>query len=231
MGGETKTPSHRDYPKYIKEFARSLRKKPTEAENKFWQVLRNNSTGFKFRRQFAIDSKYIADFVCLEKRLIIEIDGGQHNENQKDIERTLYLESENFRVIRFWNNEVLQNLEGCYEMLMAELNSNYTPPPNPEHICSAQQGEGELSPEALAVLNAGRELWKIYFSKTDTHTIREEYKLNRPDVGWYQIRNALKKRNASGDDLPIDFTPFEQAYKTLTEKLQPQVFELGFLRA
>jgi very-short-patch-repair endonuclease len=130
--GGINPPSHRDYPKYIKEFSRSLRKNPTEAEKKFWQVLRGNSTGFKFRRQFAIDSKYIADFVCLEKRLIIEIDGGQHNENEKDIERTLYLESENFRVIRFWNNEVLQNLEGCYQILLNELEKpSLTPHPNP----------------------------------------------------------------------------------------------------
>jgi hypothetical protein len=54
--------------------------------------------------------------------------------------------------------------------------------------------------------------------------------LNRPDVGWYQIRNALKARNASDDVAPVDFTPFETAYKTLSDKLRPQVFELGFLR-
>lgn len=85
----------------------------------------------------------------------------------------------------------------------------------------------KLSKEANAVLDAGRDLWKSYFSKTDVYTVREEYKLNRPDVGWYQIRNALKKR----EDMPVDFSTFEAAYKTLTEKLAPQVYELGFLRA
>lgn len=88
----------------------------------------------------------------------------------------------------------------------------------------------KLSPEAKAVLDAGRELWKAYFSTTDTHNVREEFKLNRPDVGWYQIRNALKKRNASGMAIPTDFSGFEAAYKTLTEKLVPQVYELGFLK-
>ncbi|MFM2074431.1 MAG: hypothetical protein RJB34_736 [Pseudomonadota bacterium] len=87
-----------------------------------------------------------------------------------------------------------------------------------------------LSPEALAVLNAGRLLWKSYFSQTDVHSVRDEYKLNRADVGWYQIRNALKKRNESGDTAPVSFSPFEAAYATLSDKLRPQVFSLGFLR-
>ncbi len=86
-----------------------------------------------------------------------------------------------------------------------------------------------LSADAQAVLDAGRTLWQAYFAHTDVRTVRDELKLNRPDVGWYQIRNALKKRNESGDTAPVDFTPFETAYKTLSEKLQPQVFELGFL--
>jgi hypothetical protein len=90
--------------------------------------------------------------------------------------------------------------------------------------------DSALSPEARAVLDAGRTLWQAYFAHTDVRTVRDEFKLNRPDVGWYQIRNALKKRNESGDTAPVDFTPFETAYKTLSEKLQPQVFELGFLK-
>jgi hypothetical protein len=87
-----------------------------------------------------------------------------------------------------------------------------------------------LSPEALAVLDAGRALWQAYFAETDVHTVREAFKLNRADVGWYQIRNALKARNASDDGMPVDFTAFEAAYKSLGDKLRPQVFELGFLR-
>lgn len=87
-----------------------------------------------------------------------------------------------------------------------------------------------LSAEAQSVLDAGRDLWKAYFAHTDVRTVRDEFKLNRPDVGWYQIRNALKARNASGDTAPVSFSSFEQAYQTLTEKLRPQVFELGFLR-
>ena len=83
---------------------------------------------------------------------------------------------------------------------------------------------------AKAVLGAGKTLWKTYFAHTDERSVRDEFKLNRADVGWYQIRNALKARSSSGDTAPVNFTPFETAYTALTEKLQPLVFELGFLR-
>jgi hypothetical protein len=87
-----------------------------------------------------------------------------------------------------------------------------------------------LSAEATAVLDAGRTLWKAFFAHTDVRTVRDQYKLNRPDVGWYQIRNALAERNKSGDTAPVNFKPFESAYQALTDKLRPQVFSLGFLR-
>jgi hypothetical protein len=89
----------------------------------------------------------------------------------------------------------------------------------------------KFSKEAQAVLDAGKELWRAYFANTDVRSVREELKLNRPDVGWYQIRKALQKRNESGDFEPVSFTTFEAAYKALTEKLQPMVYELGFLKA
>jgi len=87
-----------------------------------------------------------------------------------------------------------------------------------------------LSAEAKTVLDAGRQLWKAYFAHTDVRTVRDQYKLNRSDVGWYQIRNALGERNKSGDAAPVNFTTFEVGYKALTDKLRPQVFSLGFLR-
>ncbi len=87
-----------------------------------------------------------------------------------------------------------------------------------------------LSPEATCVMDEWRKLWQAYFSSVDTHSVREELKLNRADVGWYQIRNALKARNETSDYPPVSFGAFEEAYKILTEKLRPQVYELGFLR-
>ncbi|HEX3024438.1 MAG TPA: hypothetical protein VHP12_04440, partial [Chitinophagaceae bacterium] len=88
-----------------------------------------------------------------------------------------------------------------------------------------------ISPEASTVLSEGKKLWQAFFAHTDVASVREELKLNRSDVGWYQIRKALQARNESGDYAPVNFKPFEEAYKTLTEKLQPQVYELGFLKA
>lgn len=87
-----------------------------------------------------------------------------------------------------------------------------------------------VSVEAKAVLDAGLLLWQAYFSETDKRQVRDELKLNRPDVGWYQIRNALKRRNESGDYVPVDFTKFEAAYAALGDKLRPLVYELGFLK-
>ena len=89
---------------------------------------------------------------------------------------------------------------------------------------------GGLSTEAQAIMHEGKKLWQAYFAHTDVRSVRDELKLNRPDVGWYQVRKALQARNASGDFAPVSFKSFEEAYKALTEKLQPMVYELGFLK-
>lgn len=101
---------------FIKQFSRDLRNEPTNAEKYLWQHLKSHQlNNLKFRRQVPIDN-YIVDFLCFEKRLIIELDGGQHSSEQ-DASRTAYLESKGFLVIRFWNNEVLQNIEGVLEVI------------------------------------------------------------------------------------------------------------------
>jgi len=88
-----------------------LRKELTPAERKLWAVIRNDQLGVNFRRQHAIGN-YIPDFVCIEKKLIIELDGSQHLEQEEyDEERTKYLESLGYKVIRFWNNDVMKNIE------------------------------------------------------------------------------------------------------------------------
>ena len=142
-------PSHRPLAPYMKEFSRAMRKNPTQAENKLWQELRGKKLGFGFRRQFVIDSKYIADFVCLEKRLIIECDGGQHNQNFDDIERNFYLESQNFRILRFWNNEILENLEGVLSVIKEALNDDNFASPNSTHPLTPSAREGEQDKNSI----------------------------------------------------------------------------------
>jgi leucyl-tRNA synthetase len=107
----------------LKENARENRKNPTEAEEIFWEAVRNNSLGFKFRRQHAI-SRFIADFVCIEKKLVVEIDGAIHdNQKQEDEERTSILTNEGFKVIRFTNEELLNYLPNVLQKLKSELTS------------------------------------------------------------------------------------------------------------
>ena len=102
----------------LNNIAKNLRNRPTEAEKLLWRHLRAKQLeGLKFRRQQPIDN-YVVDFVCFEKRIVIEIDGGQHAiQRDKDILRDKYLIENEFKDLRFWNNEVLQNIEGVLEVI------------------------------------------------------------------------------------------------------------------
>ncbi len=99
-------------------YAKALRKNATDAEKILWQKLRARQVaGIKFRRQQPIEN-YIVDFVSFEKRIVIELDGGQHaTAKEKDHNRDRLLAESGFRVLRFWNNEVFENLEGVLEVI------------------------------------------------------------------------------------------------------------------
>ncbi len=101
----------------LKQNARFLRKNMTPQERKLWQIIRNRQFyGLKFLRQYVL-GKYIVDFICMEKKIIIELDGGQHNEDKNiiyDQDRTEYLKAKGFTVVRFWNNEIDNNIDGVY---------------------------------------------------------------------------------------------------------------------
>jgi len=110
--------------------ARELRKESTDAEKKLWAVLRRkNVDGLRFRRQYPI-GPYFADFICLPARLIVEVDGGQQGDNDDQIEhdriRTAWLATQNFRVMRFWNLDVMENLAGVIDQIADAVR---TPPP------------------------------------------------------------------------------------------------------
>ena len=101
--------------------AKRLRRDLTAAERKLWSVLRNSQlSGGKFRRQQPI-GPFIADFVCQDCRLIVEADGGQHQNNAGETRRTAFLESKGYRILRFWNNDILENVEGVAQTINTAL--------------------------------------------------------------------------------------------------------------
>jgi very-short-patch-repair endonuclease len=100
--------------------AQVLRKNMTDAERLLWSKLRANQSGVKFRRQQPIEN-YIVDFVCFEQKLIIELDGGQHFESERDTKRDDFLRASGYRILRFWNNEVLRNIEGVLEVIRENI--------------------------------------------------------------------------------------------------------------
>jgi len=101
----------------------------TEVEKRLWQRLRNRQLGVKFRRQQPI-GPYIADFVCLELGLIIELDGGQHTKLE-DARRTAALQTLGFRILRFWNNDIIDNIEGVLTAILLALPSSALTPQPP----------------------------------------------------------------------------------------------------
>ncbi|MEK6594600.1 MAG: endonuclease domain-containing protein [Pseudomonadota bacterium] len=116
-------------------FAKQLRSASTDAERALWRHVRaHRLDGCKFKRQETI-GKYIVDFICYEAKLIVELDGGQHFENVSDRQRDEWLNAQGFNVLRFWNNEVLTNIEGVLE----RVRENLSPSPQP----SPTRGEGE----------------------------------------------------------------------------------------
>jgi very-short-patch-repair endonuclease len=115
--------------------AKGMRRKPTDAERKLWSIVRGKRLGgWKFKRQEQIGD-YIADFVCFGAKLIVEADGSQHTESTDDAARDIYLHTQGFRVLRFWNNDILTNSDGVAMAILAALE---TPLPNP----SPARGEG-----------------------------------------------------------------------------------------
>ncbi len=112
--------------------ARALRRNLTDAERKLWFKLRDRRlAGMKFRRQMPV-GRYIADFACEQSRLIVEIDGGQHADRAgRDAERTFEIEAMGYLVLRFWNNDVLQNMDGVLDRIAASAQQRASVTPSP----------------------------------------------------------------------------------------------------
>jgi len=122
--------------------ARKLRKDSTDTEQRLWYFLRaKRFNGYKFKRQYIIGN-YIVDFICIEHKLIIELDGSQHMDAiQYDMKRTNYLIDRGYNVLRFWNNDVLQNTDGVLQEILNVL----TPSPSPSPPAKSAGGEGTSS--------------------------------------------------------------------------------------
>jgi very-short-patch-repair endonuclease len=119
--------------------AQQLRNNATQAERLLWQHLsRRQLNGCKFSRQMPL-GPFICDFLCREHQLIVEVDGGQHCDNARDLARTAYLQSEGYRVIRFWNNDVLENIDGVLQTVAVALEA--LPPPTPSRKREGKSGE------------------------------------------------------------------------------------------
>ncbi len=137
--------------------ARKLRNQTPDAESRLWHALRNRQLdGFKFKRQVPF-GPHITDFICVEARLIVEADGGQHaGQAETDKVRTKYFEQSAYQVLRFWNNDVLLNLEGVLEVIVSEL-AKKTPSPQPspqgerEPAAVHRPGQGSISSEASPI--------------------------------------------------------------------------------
>ena len=131
-------PTHRISPHQL-EHSRQLRTEMTDAERVLWRQLRSEQLGgHKFRRQHPV-GKYIADFACIERRLIVEVDGGQHNGSVHDVARDAWFKGKGWQVLRFWNNEVLANVEGVGMTIRQACGvGGISPPPQPS--CAPRPG-------------------------------------------------------------------------------------------
>jgi very-short-patch-repair endonuclease len=111
-------------------FAKRLRRDQTDAESVFWYNVRSRRlAGFKFKRRYPV-APYIVDFVCIESKLIVKLDGGQHAiQWSYDEKRTEFLETRGYRVLRFWNDEILKNRDGVLETVLRALRNVDTPSP------------------------------------------------------------------------------------------------------
>ncbi len=120
----TQEPNHHPIAQTIRSFAKRMRREPTDAEAAMWRLLRHRRLAyFKFRTQAPFQG-YILDFVCFETHLVIEIDGGQHALSDRDKKRDAALTAGGFRVLRYWNNDVLQKPSSVLEDILANLTGN-----------------------------------------------------------------------------------------------------------
>jgi len=199
---------------------RSLRRNPTDAERRLWQLLRRReAAGFKFRRQHPFEN-YILDFVCLERKLVIEVDGGQHVDAAADATRTETLEQAGFRVLRFWNDEVLKDLDAVGQKIYTALDERGTSSdgsvnPIPTQTLPLKGTESTTaSPHDLPLAD----------QPTAAHRPIRSYVLRqgRMSVAQKRAYDQLLSRYA------VAYTPEALRFAELFGRTAPTILEIGF---
>ncbi len=141
------------------QFVRRLRRNQTDAERMLWFRLRDRRlAGWKFKRQVSID-RFVVDFFCSDAKLIVEIDGGQHDQNsERDANRTKILEAMGYLVVRFWNNDVMRNTDGVLEEILSTVNQQRSEPPHPNPLPGGERGPTDFAapPAIRTAIPAGR---------------------------------------------------------------------------
>ena len=206
--------------------ARELRKNQTEAEKLLWSKLRNKQlNGFKFRRQHPFPP-YILDFFCEELNLAIECDGGQHTE-EKDKKRSNFIESNNIKILRYWNNEIIDNIEGVLEDILNNIN---TPSPKPP-----PQGEGSkrICVAKVATAHGIKGLVKLHVYADDIALIKGDLYTDKTDDKTLKItpKNATAKHWLAEIDGVTDRTQAETFRGTelyIEQTLLPEIGEDEF---
>ena len=183
--------------------ARALRKNMTKAEMKLWNRLRRKQLGVIFRRQYPIGD-YIADFVSFDAKVVVEVDGGQHADSKTDASRDKWFVSRGFKVLRFWNNDVLKNIEAVIGRVYREV----SPPPTPLHRGGGNtKGIHQRNPEYPVHQGGG--------NTKATHKCNPEYLIHQ-DVGSvkgsYQ-RNSKYAVHGRGGEVMFEATQGKDSLK------------------
>lgn len=198
----------------LRDRARELRREPTDAERALWSVLRDRQLdGHHFRRQHPIPP-YVVDFACTAMRLVVEVDGGQHADNARDSKRAAFLVTQGWRVLRFWNNDVLANLEGVAERIksaLAEPSPRPSPvargresgpflPPSPE--AGEGRGGGSTMPRARQLAASGDAFDTVTLTHADRH--RRHIRLTTDGGTAFLLDLAQARALRDGDRLVLD---------------------------
>ncbi len=230
--------------RWFREHARGLRRNQTDAERTLWPRLRKRQLlGAKFRRQHQI-GRYIVDFCCSHKKLIVELDGGQHADLAcADAQRTAFLEREGYQVLRFWNHEVLANSDAVLEQIDQALTSPHLPPlPKGERIRGEGRNEGGFTIlELMTVLVIAGILLTLAepsFSSTihkareaslkqNLFTMRDIIDQFRADTGKYPPALADLKAAGYLKRVPVDpFTKSASTWQEILDQAEGGVFDV-----